>query len=38
MGAALAEAYPAAKAVFSEVDEALGQNLSKLMWEGPRPT
>jgi [acyl-carrier-protein] S-malonyltransferase len=35
MGAALAEAYPAAKAVFSEVDEALGQNLSKLMWEGP---
>ncbi len=35
MGAALAEAYPAAKTVFSEVDEALGQNLSKLMWEGP---
>ena len=35
MGAALAEAYPAAQAVFSEVDEALGQNLSKLMWEGP---
>jgi [acyl-carrier-protein] S-malonyltransferase len=35
MGAALAEAYPAAKAVFAEVDEALGQNLSKLMWEGP---
>lgn len=35
MGAALAQAYPAAKAVFSEVDEALGQNLSKLMWEGP---
>jgi len=35
MGAALPEAYPAAKAVFSKVDEALGQNLSKLMWEGP---
>jgi [acyl-carrier-protein] S-malonyltransferase len=36
MGAELAEAYPAAQAVFSEVDEALGQNLSKLMWEGPK--
>ena len=35
MGAALAEAYPAAKAVFAEVDAALGQNLSALMWEGP---
>jgi [acyl-carrier-protein] S-malonyltransferase len=35
MGAELAEAYPAARAVFNEVDEALGQNLSKLMWEGP---
>jgi [acyl-carrier-protein] S-malonyltransferase len=35
MGAALAKAYPAAKAVFAEVDEALGQGLSKIMWEGP---
>ncbi|MGH6736989.1 MAG: ACP S-malonyltransferase [Methyloceanibacter sp.] len=35
MGAELAKAYPAAKAVFTEVDEALGQDLSKLMWEGP---
>ncbi|MBE3100248.1 MAG: ACP S-malonyltransferase [Planctomycetes bacterium] len=35
MGAALAEAYPAAKAVFAEVDDALGQTLSALMWEGP---
>ncbi len=35
MGAELAKAYPAAKAVFSEVNEALGQDLSKLMWEGP---
>ena len=35
MGAELAKAYPAAEAVFSEVNEALGQNLSKLMWEGP---
>ncbi|MCB1442908.1 MAG: ACP S-malonyltransferase [Methyloceanibacter sp.] len=35
MGAGLAEAFPAAKAVFDEVDESLGQPLSKLMWEGP---
>lgn len=35
MGKDLAEAFPAAKAVFQEVDEALGQNLSKIMWEGP---
>ena len=35
MGASLAMTYPAAQAVFAEVDEALSQNLSKLMWEGP---
>jgi [acyl-carrier-protein] S-malonyltransferase len=35
MGADLAKAYPAARAVFDEVDEALGQDLSRLMWEGP---
>jgi|TARA_B110000971_G_scaffold185522_1_gene193758 [acyl-carrier-protein] S-malonyltransferase len=34
MGKALALAYPAAKAVFDEVDDALGQNLSKLIWDG----
>ncbi len=34
MGKALAEAYPAAKAVFDEVDAALGENLSSLIWEG----
>ncbi|SDI48552.1 ACP S-malonyltransferase [Aliiruegeria lutimaris] len=34
MGKALAEAYPAAKAVFDEVDAALGQKLSDLIWEG----
>lgn len=34
MGRALAEAYPAAKAVFDEVDEALGEKLSSLIWEG----
>jgi len=34
MGKALAEAYPAAKAVFDEVDDALGEKLSSLIWEG----
>ncbi len=34
MGKALAEAYPAAKAIFDEVDEALGESLSQLIWEG----
>ncbi|MGA0539275.1 ACP S-malonyltransferase [Neotabrizicola sp. VNH66] len=34
MGRALAAAYPAAKAVFDEVDEALGEKLSALIWEG----
>lgn len=35
MGKDLNDAYPAAKAVFEEVDEALGKSLSKIMWEGP---
>ena len=35
MGHALSEAFPSAKAVFEEVDSVLGQNLSKIMWEGP---
>lgn len=34
MGKALADAYPAAKAVFDEVDDALGEKLSTLIWEG----
>lgn len=34
MGRDLAEAYPAAKAVFDEVDEALGLNLSNIIWNG----
>ncbi|GGE40441.1 ACP S-malonyltransferase [Actibacterium pelagium] len=34
MGKALADAYPSAKAVFDEVDEALGEKLSSLIWEG----
>jgi [acyl-carrier-protein] S-malonyltransferase len=35
MGAELAKAYPEARAVFAEIDEALDQDLSRLMWEGP---
>jgi [acyl-carrier-protein] S-malonyltransferase len=35
MGKDLADAYPEARAVFDEVDEALAQRLSRLMWEGP---
>jgi [acyl-carrier-protein] S-malonyltransferase len=34
MGRDLAEAYPAARAVFEEVDAALGEKLSALVWEG----
>ncbi|NNK78514.1 MAG: ACP S-malonyltransferase [Litoreibacter sp.] len=34
MGRDLAEAYPDAKAVFEEVDDALGEKLSALIWEG----
>ena len=34
MGQALAGAYPDAKAVFDEVDEALGEALSAMIWEG----
>ncbi len=35
MGKSLAEAEPAAKLVFEEVNDALSQDLSKIMWEGP---
>jgi [acyl-carrier-protein] S-malonyltransferase len=35
MGSDLAKAFATARDVFQEVDEALKQNLSKLMWEGP---
>jgi [acyl-carrier-protein] S-malonyltransferase len=38
MGKALAEAFPAARAVFDEVDSALSQKLSQIMWEGPQET
>jgi [acyl-carrier-protein] S-malonyltransferase len=35
MGKALAETFPVARRVFEEVDEALGDKLSTVMWEGP---
>ncbi len=35
MGAALAEAFPAAREVFEEIDETLSQRLSRLMFDGP---
>ena len=35
MGRALADTFAAARAVFAEVDGALSQKLSALMWEGP---
>jgi [acyl-carrier-protein] S-malonyltransferase len=38
MGQELAEAYPAARSVFDEVDDALGEKLSAVMWEGPAET
>ena len=38
MGKALADAFPVAKAVFDEVDDALGQKLSAIMWDGPKET
>ncbi|SPH20878.1 Malonyl CoA-acyl carrier protein transacylase [Ascidiaceihabitans donghaensis] len=38
MGKDLAEAYPAARAVFQEVDDALGENLSQLIWDGDQDT
>jgi [acyl-carrier-protein] S-malonyltransferase len=38
MGKALADAYPEAQAIFNEVDEALGEKLSSLIWEGDQET
>lgn len=38
MGKALADAYPAAKAIFDEVDDALGEKLSALVWDGEQET
>lgn len=38
MGRDLADAFPEARAVFAEVDDALGENLSQIMFEGPDET
>ena len=38
MGRELALAYPAARAVFDEVNEALGEKLSQLIWDGDAET
>lgn len=38
MGRALADAFPEARSVFAEVDDALGEKLSTLIWEGPEET
>ncbi|RWA68398.1 ACP S-malonyltransferase [Mesorhizobium sp.] len=38
MGKDLADAFPEARRVFEEVDAALGEKLSKLIWEGPEET
>ena len=38
MGRALAEAFPVARRAFAEADEALGESLSRLIWEGPEET
>ncbi len=35
MGLALANAYPQARQVFDEVDDALAEKLTTIMWEGP---
>src|ERR1700743_3450910 len=38
MGKALADTFPQARAVFQEVDDALGEKLTAIMWEGPGDT
>jgi [acyl-carrier-protein] S-malonyltransferase len=38
MGRALADAYPVARETFAEADDALGEPLSRLCWEGPDET
>jgi [acyl-carrier-protein] S-malonyltransferase len=38
MGKALADAFGSARAVFEEVDAALGEKLTKVIWEGPAET
>jgi [acyl-carrier-protein] S-malonyltransferase len=38
MGKSLADAFPAARAVFEEVDAALGEKLTAVIWDGPAET
>jgi [acyl-carrier-protein] S-malonyltransferase len=38
MGRALAENFPAAREAFDEIDAALGEKLTSIMWEGPAET
>jgi len=38
MGRGLADAFPTARLVFEEVDEALGEALTKVIWDGPAET
>lgn len=38
MGKALADAFPVARQVFAEVDDALGEKLSAIIWDGPLET
>src|ERR1700743_1744368 len=38
MGKALAEAFPAARSVFDEVDAAMGEKLTSIVWDGPAET
>ncbi|MCO4319756.1 ACP S-malonyltransferase [Phyllobacterium sp. 21LDTY02-6] len=38
MGKALADSFPEARRVFEEVDEALGEKLSAIIWDGPEET
>src|SRR5580704_539864 len=38
MGKALADAFPSARAVFEDVDAALGERLSDIIWNGPAET
>ena len=38
MGKDLADTFPEARAVFEEVDDALGEKLSEIIWNGPEET
>jgi [acyl-carrier-protein] S-malonyltransferase len=38
MGKALAETFPSARAVFDEIDAALGERLTAIIWDGPAET